>query len=112
MDWRNVRGRVPGLDGHAGRIALKVGDKPIGTLQIDSDGAASVVADADGGAAATITANCEDTLTGMLRGDASPIVMELRGCMGIDGDARFALRVLYGLQAGSPWAAKPERQGA
>src|SRR5690242_11357268 len=78
MDRRNVRGRTPGLEGLSGRIALEVGNKPVGALQIDSDGATSVVADT-GGAAATITVNSEDTLTGLLRGHLPPIVMELRG---------------------------------
>ena len=111
MDWRNVRGRAPGLEGLSGRIVLKVGDKPVGAVEIDSDGATSVVADTSD-AAATITVNCEDTLTGLLRGDLSPIVMELRGRTRIAGDARFALRVLYGLQAGSPWAATAGDRGA
>jgi hypothetical protein len=111
MAWRNVRGRAPGLEGLSGRIALEVGDKPVGALEIDSDGATSVVADT-GGAAATITVNSEDTLIGMLRGHLPPIVMELRGQMRIAGDVRLALQALYGLQAGSPWvAAAAERPG-
>jgi hypothetical protein len=111
MDWWSVRGGAPGLEGLSGRIGLKVGDKPVGALEIDSDGATSVVADTSG-AAATITVNCEDTLTGLLRGHLSPIVMELRGRTRIAGDVRFALQVLYGLQAGSPWAATAGSPGA
>ncbi len=111
MDWRNVRGRARGLEGLSGRIVLKVGDKPVGALEIDSGGTTTVVADTSG-AAATITVNCEDTLNGLLRGHLSPIVMELRGRTRIAGDARFALQVLYGLQAGSPWAATAESRGA
>jgi len=111
MDWQNVRGRAPGLEGLSGRIVLKIGDKPVGALEVDRSGAISVVADTSD-AAATITVNCEDTLTGMLGGLLSPIVMELRGRTRIAGDARFALQVLYGLQAGSPWAATAERRGA
>ena len=61
---------------------------------------------------ATITVDCEDTLAGLLSGDLSPIVMELRGRVRIGGDARLALQALYGLQAGSPWAAKTESLGA
>jgi hypothetical protein len=111
LDWRHVRGRAPGLEGLSGRIALEVGDKPVGALEIDTDGAASVAADSSG-AAATITVDCEDTLAGLLSGDLSPIVMELRGRVRIGGDARLALQALYGLQAGSPWAAKTESLGA
>src|SRR5262245_47131259 len=111
MDWRHVRGRTPGLERLSGRIALEVGDKPVGAIQIGTDGATTVVADT-GGAAATITFDSEDTLTGLLRGHLPPIVMELRGRMRIAGDARFALQALYGLQAGSPWAAAAESQGA
>ena len=110
MDWRNVHGHAPGLEGLSGRIALEVGDKPVGALQIDGDGATSVVSDT-GGAAATIAANSEDTLIGLLRGHLPPIVMELRGRTRIAGDVRFALQALYGLQAGSPWAAAAERPG-
>jgi hypothetical protein len=110
-DWRNVRGRAPGLEGLSGRIVLKVGDKPVGALETDSDGATSVVADTSG-ATATITVNSEDTLTGLLRGQLSPIVMELRGRTRIAGDVRFALQVLYGVQAGSPWAATAESREA
>jgi hypothetical protein len=109
--WRNVRGHAAGLEGLSGRIAFEVGDKPVGALQIDSDGATSLVADT-GGAAATVTVNSEDTLAGLLRGHLPPIVMELRGRMRIAGDVRFALRALYGLQAGSPWAATAESRGA
>jgi hypothetical protein len=109
-DWRNVHGRAPGLEGLSGRIALQVGDEPVGALAIDSDGAASVVADT-GGAAATITVDSETTLTGLLRGRLTPIVMELQGRTRIAGDARFALLALYGLQAGSPWAGTAESQG-
>jgi len=111
MDWQNVRGRAPGLEGLSGRIVLKVGDKSVGALKIDSDGATSVVAETSG-AAATITVNCEDTLTGLLRGHLSPIVMELVGRTRIAGDVRFALQVLYGLQAGSSWATTHESRGA
>jgi hypothetical protein len=111
MDWRNVRGHAAGLEGLSGRIALEVGDKPVGALQIDSDGATSLVTDTRG-AVATITVNSEDTLIGMLRGHLPPIVMELRGRMRIAGDVRLALRALYGLQAGSPWAATAESRGA
>jgi hypothetical protein len=111
VDWRNVRGRAPGLEGLSGRIALEVGDKPVGALKIDSDGATSVIADT-GGATATVAVNSEDTLTGLLRGHLPPIVMELRGRMRIAGDARFALKALYGLQAGSPWDATAESRGA
>jgi hypothetical protein len=107
MDWRNVRGRVRGLEGLSGRIVLKVGDKPVGALEIDSGGATTVVADTSG-AAATITVNCEDTLNGLLRGHLSPIVMELRGRTRIAGDARFALQVLYGLQ--EPRAGERDRR--
>jgi hypothetical protein len=111
VDWRNVHGRAPGLEGLSGRIALEVGDKPVGALEIDSDGATSVVADT-GGAAATITVDSEDTLTGLLRGHLPPIVMELQGRTRIAGDVRFALQALYGLQAGSPWAATAESREA
>ena len=111
MDWRNVRGRTPGLEGLSGRIALKIGDKPVGALAIASDGATSVIADT-GGAAATVTVDSEDTLTGLLRGHLSPIVMELQGRTRIAGDVRVALQALYGLQAGSPWAATAESGGA
>ena len=103
-DWRRVRGRAPGLEGLSGRIALEVGDAPAGALQINDAGAVSVVPDADG-AAATIIVNSEETLAGLLRGELPPIVMELQGRARIAGDARFALNALYGLQAGSPWAA-------
>jgi hypothetical protein len=111
MGWRDVRGRAPGLEGLSGRIALTVGDKPVGALDIGGGGTTSVVAD-PGGVAATITVDSEDTLIGLLRGRLPPIVMELRGRMRIAGDARFALQALYGLQAGSPWAATAESQGA
>jgi hypothetical protein len=83
MDWRNMRGRAPGLEGLSGRIVLKVGDKPVGAVEIDSDGAASVVADTSG-AAATITVNCEDTLTAA----AWPSVAGRHGTPGADAHRR------------------------
>lgn len=93
MDWRHVRGRTPGLEGLSGRIALDVGDKPIGALEIGSHGATSVVADT-GGAAATFAAHAVRRGVGGSR----PALRPVRSCQG-DG---IPLRLRHGSPCRQP----------
>jgi hypothetical protein len=106
--WRSVKGRAAGLEGISGRIAFKVGAEPAGVFEIDDDG--SVAAAEGGDAQAVIDVDSQETLAGLLRGETPPIVAWLQGRLHVEGDAGLAVRVLFGLQAGSPWAAaKPPR---
>jgi hypothetical protein len=96
-------GEAPGLKGVSGSIRLQVADKPAGTLRIAPSGAIEIVA--DGAAAAVLTVDTQSTLAALLAGEMNPIIAHLQDCTQIEGDVAFALRVLMGLQAGSPWKA-------
>lgn len=99
-EWTKRRGRAPGLEGLAGRLRLEVGDEVFGDLSI-RDGAVEIVPDAD--APATLVTNDERTMLQLLGGELHPIVASLQKRGRVEGDVRFSLRVLLGLQAGSPW---------
>jgi putative sterol carrier protein len=62
---------------------------------------------ADGEPCALIAMDTHETLVDLLRGDLPPIVAHLQGRLRFEGDAALALRVLFGLQEHSPWAALP-----
>jgi hypothetical protein len=79
--WASVRGHAPGLSGLCGRILLRVGGATAGVLQTP------------------------ETLLRMLAGEHAPMVSMLQGRVRSEGDHPFVLRVLFGLQSGSPWRA-------
>jgi hypothetical protein len=102
--WTDVHGVAPGLVGVSGKIRLQVKGKPVGVLQVEENGEVSIVPDFGGEVGATAMIDREDTLLKLLEGEAPPIVAVLRGRLRIQGDGLLALRVLFGLEAGSPWA--------
>jgi hypothetical protein len=102
--WRSVHARAPGLAGLSGCLALHVANAPAGLMIVEESGLVRI--SEKGEAVALIATDCEDTLTELLRGDVPPIVAHLQGRLRFEGDAALALRVLFGLQDDSPWAAK------
>lgn len=109
-DWARVHGHAPGLIGLSGRIRLQIGNTPVGLLQVDEDGEVSIVE--EGAAAAAAQFDSEETLLNLLRGEGPPIAAALRGRLRTSGDQLFVLRVLLGLEAGSPWALPREGAGS
>lgn len=99
--WRAGHGAAPGLKGITGAIALQVRGARAGVLRIE-DGAAEIMA--DGEAVATVMTDDQPTLLELLGGQLHPVVAYLQGRLQLSGDLAQALRILMGLQAGSPWS--------
>lgn len=100
--WARIRGQAPGLAGLAGRMRLHVAESHAGVMHVEDSGEVWII---DEGDAETIIAfDSDELLLELLRGDLSPIVAHLQGRLRFQGDAALALRVLFGLQAGSPWS--------
>jgi hypothetical protein len=95
--------RVPGLDGSAGRLLLKVGEAPV--YAVDVTGDLATLTPAVAGAAARVAATFDDraTLEAIVEGRLHPIVAALQSRYVLDdGDRRFALSVLLALRASAP----------
>lgn len=99
-EWTSKHGRAPGCDGLAGQLALVAGGTPLGILTIDGE---EVGITPGRGASTTLAAEDERTMLQLLGGELHPVVARLQARASIDGDNRFGLRVLLGLQGGSPW---------
>jgi hypothetical protein len=104
----SVRGEAPGLKGLSGRLRLQVGDTPAGVLRIEPSGRVAIVANGD--VPALLGADSVETLEDLLRGELNPIVAYLRDRLWVAGDVGLIVRVLFGLQAGSPWSAEVQRR--
>jgi len=100
-EWASVAGHAPGLSGLSGRILLRVDGVPVGILQIQESGNVAVIKGDDAHTVCII--DTHETLIAMLAGDRDPIIDFLQGRVRTEGDHVFALRVRFGLQAGSPW---------
>jgi putative sterol carrier protein len=101
--------RVPGLEGDEGAVVFKIdGDvvlvvevrRGTGTLSTRVEGPARVVANFDS----------RETLEAIVEGRLHPIVAALQGRLELKGDLVFGLKVILGLQGGSP-AANLRREG-
>lgn len=101
--WASVGGPAPGLAGLACRMELHVASALAGIMLVEESGEVRIVDD-EGATAALIALDSQDTLVELLRGDLPPMVAHLQGRLRFEGDADLALRVLFGLQEGSPWA--------
>lgn len=99
-EWTRMRGRAPGLDGLEGQMRLIVNDSPVGLLNVAGE---EVEIAPEGASSASLIADNEQTLLQLLGGELHPVVARLQERARVEGDTRFALRVLLGLQAGSPW---------
>ena len=80
---------------------MRVGGVAVGILQIQECGDVAVIEGED--AHTVFIIDTHETLLAMLAGERDPIVDYLRGRVRTEGDQVFALRVRFGLQAGSPW---------
>jgi hypothetical protein len=100
--WASVRGRAPGLAGLSCGMELYVANACAGAMLIEESGEVRIVDECK--AAGLIATDREETLIDLLRGELPPIVAHLQGRLRFEGDADLALRVLFGLQEGSPWA--------
>jgi hypothetical protein len=100
-EWTARQGPAAGVEGLAGCVRLIVADVPVGVLKID-DGAVEIIP--DGEASAAIRVDAQSTLEQLLGGDLHPVVAWLQGRLRYEGDVRFTLQALLGLQAGSPWS--------
>ena len=107
--WAQVHGQAPGLVGVEGGIQLRIAGAPAGVLRMGEHG--EVAIEPDGSADATAFIDREETLLQLLRGEAPPIVAILRGRLRAEGDGLLVLKVLFGLEAGSPWATPVEGSG-
>ncbi len=105
--WTAVSGRAPGLEGVSCRVEVRIAGELAGILRVEENGDVSVVN--KGRTAALIALDCQETLLDLLRGHLPPIVAHLQGRLRFEGDGDLALRVLFGLQQGSPWAVSEPR---
>jgi putative sterol carrier protein len=83
-------------------MELYVANACAGAMLIEESGEVRIVDECK--AAGLIATDREETLIDLLRGELPPIVAHLQGRLRFEGDADLALRVLFGLQEGSPWA--------
>jgi hypothetical protein len=105
--WSAVRGRAPALAGMSARMHLHVANVPSGVLLVEESGEVFIVEKGEAGC--LIAIDTHETLQELLSGTLPPIVAHLQGRLRFEGDAELALRVLFGLQAGSPWASSSEK---
>jgi hypothetical protein len=105
--WTSVCGHAPGLAGLSCGVEVHVASALAGVMLVEESGEVRIVDTGD--AAALIALDCHETLVDLLRGELPPIVAHLQGRLKFEGDADLALRVLFGLQEGSPWARLLER---
>jgi putative sterol carrier protein len=109
QQWQSCRGRAPGLMDLMGELKLTVADKPVGLLHVEH-GQASI--EPDGDASALLAVDSLDTLLHVLGGEQHPFVANLQGRLRVEGDRALALRILFGLRAGSPWSGLARAQAA
>ena len=80
--WAGRRGWAAGLEDISGQLRLQVAGAAAGVLTVDS----------------------QQTLLGVLGGEVHPFVAFLQGRLHLQGDRPLGLRIMFGLQAGSPWS--------
>ena len=94
-------GQAAGLEDITGQLRLEVAGAPVAVLKV-ADGAVEIAPGGD--AAALLAVDTQATLLGVLSGKLHPFVAFLQGRLRIEGDRALALRILFGLQAPSPWS--------
>lgn len=99
--WASMRGHAPGLEDIVGRLRLQVAGVDAGVLKVES-GAVEILPEGD--ASALMAVDSQATLLSVLGGDTHPFVAFLQGRLRLEGDRALALRIGFGLQAGSPWS--------
>ena len=99
--WASMRGHAPGLADIAGRLRLQVAGVDAGVLKVEG-GAVEILPEGD--ASALMAVDSQATLLSVLGGDTHPFVAFLQGKLRLEGDRALALRIGFGLRAGSPWS--------
>lgn len=99
--WASLRGHAPGLEDISGRLRLQVAGGDAGVLKVES-GAVEILPEGD--ASALMAVDSQATLLSVLGGDTHPFVAFLQGRLRLEGDRALALRIGFGLRAGSPWS--------
>lgn len=98
--WALLRGHAAGLEDIAGEVRLEIAGVGVGVLTVDGG---EVEIAPDGEATALMAVDSLPTLVGVLGGETHPFVAYLQGRLRLEGDRALALRIAFGLQAGSPW---------
>jgi len=102
-------GHAAGLAGVRGRLRLDVGGKTFGVLDVDDT---RVELKNDGAPTdAVLTVDSPDDIKQILGGSANPVVLALQGRSKIQGNLVFAIKVVLGLRAGSPFAGAQKQGG-
>jgi len=99
--WAGRRGWAAGLEDISGQLRLQVAGAAAGVLTVDRG---EVEIAPDGDAPAALTVDSQQTLLGVLGGEVHPFVAFLQGRLHLQGDRPLGLRIMFGLQAGSPWS--------
>jgi hypothetical protein len=95
-------GRVPGLEGWSGRVRFDVGSAPFAMLDV-RDGGVKAIAEQTP-VDAVIRCKTEADALRLLRGEVAPVVWALQGRLEeLEGNLGLAARLLFGLQAASPF---------
>ena len=94
--------RVPGLEGETGRVVLKVDDKPVYAIDVES-GTATLTNAAEGPARVSASFESRETLDEIVEGRLHPVVAALQSRFTApEGDRRFGLSVMLALRASAP----------
>jgi len=102
-------GHAPGLAGVRGRLRIDVGGKTFGVIEVDD---ARVELKNDGAPTdAVLTVDSPEDVKQILSGVANPVVLALQGRSKIQGNLVFAVKVVLGLRAGSPFAGAQKKGG-
>jgi hypothetical protein len=103
------QGNAPGLAGVYGRLRVTVGGKPVATLVVEGPYVA-MIPDVTGPADATVMCADEDVMRKLLAGELNPFIASMRLMARLVGDRGFGMRVILGLQVGSPFAADASKE--
>jgi hypothetical protein len=94
--------RVPGLEGETGRLVLKVDDKPVYAIEVES-GTATLTTAAEGPARVSANFENREAIDEIIEGRLHPIVAALQNRFTRpEGDRRFGLAVVLALRASAP----------
>jgi hypothetical protein len=95
--------RAPGLEGLSGRLRVTVPNAGGALLEV-SGGGVRLLAHDRGQADAVARVDSLETLRKLQEGKLNPVMAALQGCLVLDGDLPFAIKVILGLQVGRPLA--------
>jgi hypothetical protein len=94
--------RVPGLEGETGRVVIKVNEKPVYAIDVES-GTATLTTAAEGPARVSTNFENQETVDEIIEGRLHPIVAGLQNRFTrAEGDRRFGLAVVLALRASAP----------